>query len=149
MSSAFVFFLPPTVKWVVGLFTTPSGNSFQQTGPARKKKINPENWKATFGADGLALTSDCRECLDEGRANIRAQQEGAAEKENKPGDAASGNDGSDFIGVTAVPLDTGAELRRRAPQTRGVSVQLLRRGRRSTRGVTLEGKCWFFECAQD
>ncbi|KAJ7712551.1 hypothetical protein B0H14DRAFT_3171851 [Mycena olivaceomarginata] len=95
-----------TARAGAGAYTdTPSGKSLQQTGAARKE-INPENWKATFRADGLALTSKCRECLDEGRPNIRAQQEGAAEKENKPGDAASGNDGSDFIGVLSSKISS-------------------------------------------
>ncbi|KAJ7936966.1 hypothetical protein B0H13DRAFT_2303288 [Mycena leptocephala] len=72
----------------------------------RKKEINPQNWKATFGADGLTLTSNCRDCLDKSRANNRAQRGQSDAKENEPGDSASGNDASEFIGVTALPLDT-------------------------------------------
>ncbi|KAJ7809452.1 hypothetical protein B0H14DRAFT_2608043 [Mycena olivaceomarginata] len=71
-----------------------------------RKEINPQNWKATFEADGLTLTSNDRDCLDKSKANNRAQRGQGDGKENDHGDSASGNDAFEFIGVTALPLDT-------------------------------------------
>ncbi|KAJ6601866.1 hypothetical protein DFH09DRAFT_1270764 [Mycena vulgaris] len=74
----------------------------------KDKDITPENWKAKFRGTGIELTAKCRQCLERDSASMREKRTENTEKEkNEEGNTSGGaDDASDFIGVSAMTLET-------------------------------------------
>ncbi|KAJ6517844.1 hypothetical protein DFH09DRAFT_1098638 [Mycena vulgaris] len=76
----------------------------------KDKDITPENWKVKFRGTGIELTAKCRQCLERDSASMREKRAESIEKEkNEEGNTSGGADdvdASDFIGVSAMTLET-------------------------------------------